>query len=306
MNAIAIGDAFRQAMEKAGLVPPEVIPPGKIIRFPGVGKSTGNKSGWAWLSEDGQGGAYGDWASGLSEAWAAQQKKMTPAERTAHATRVADAQRIRHEEEVKQHKDAAQRAQAIWNQAASATDPHPYLVQKQITFDHLVYGLRVDAKNNLLVPVENWDGLSTLQFIAPNGDKQFLPGGKVKGGWFCMGGHDERGLIVCEGLATGGSLHKATGLPVVVAFTAHNLTEIAQGFRQDDPAETILICGDNDIHEDGKPNTGLLAATAAAKAIKGILVMPELDGKKCDWNDIACAKGLDAVREAIEAALQLK
>ena len=54
-------DAFRQVIERAGLGPPSLISLGKVTRFPGIGKSNGNKSGWAWLSEDGQGGAYGDW-----------------------------------------------------------------------------------------------------------------------------------------------------------------------------------------------------------------------------------------------------
>ena len=61
-------DTFRQAAAKAGLALPERVELGRIVRFPGVGKSNGNTSGWAWLSDDGQGGAYGDWASGLSAA----------------------------------------------------------------------------------------------------------------------------------------------------------------------------------------------------------------------------------------------
>ena len=58
-------DTFRQAAEKDGLVLPENIVPGRIVRFPGIGKSNGNTSGWAWLSEDGQAGVFGDWSSGL-------------------------------------------------------------------------------------------------------------------------------------------------------------------------------------------------------------------------------------------------
>ena len=50
-------DDFRQAMERAGLVPPAVIPPGTMTRFPGLGKTPTDKSAWCWLSPDWRGGA---------------------------------------------------------------------------------------------------------------------------------------------------------------------------------------------------------------------------------------------------------
>ena len=66
----------------------------------------------------------------------------------------------------------------------------------------------------------------------------------------------------------------------------------------------IVLAGDYDIRDDEKPNVGLDAATAAAKAIGGVLAMPEFDGKKCDFNDIHMQRGLDAVTQAIEAAIR--
>jgi hypothetical protein len=65
----------------------------------------------------------------------------------------------------------------------------------------------------------------------------------------------------------------------------------------------IVLAGDNDVRDDGKPNTGLDAAKAAAHAMSGALVMPDLDGQKCDWNDVHVRHGLDAVKEAITMAL---
>jgi phage/plasmid primase-like uncharacterized protein len=295
-------DAFRQIIEQAGLVPPSLIPPGKLIRFPGIGKSNGNTSGWAWLSEDGLGGAYGDWASGLSDTWHAQHDyAMTATERAAHMRRVAELRCIRQEEDAKQHAEAAQRAQVIWDAATPVTASHSYLTKKQVQ----PHGLRVDTDNRLIVPVMIDGTIASLQTIDDAGEKRYLRGGKKCGGSFTLGNLSEANtILICEGYATGASLYETSSFPVVVAFDAGNLMPIAEGLRQQYPTAMILVCGDNDVHADGKPNTGLLAATAAASAIKGVLVMPELNGMKCDWNDVHVQCGLDAVREKVSAAIQ--
>ncbi|HEV8329482.1 MAG TPA: DUF3631 domain-containing protein [Nitrospiraceae bacterium] len=296
------GDEFRRALEQAGLHPPVAIPPGEMIRFPGVGKSNGNTSGWAKLFPDGQAGAYGDWASELSEIWHAQHDHtMTATERAAHTRRVAELRRIREEEELARHADAARETQSIWASATEADPSHPYCQREGIQ----PHGLRVDDENRLIVPVTINGAISSLQFIDASGEKQFLPGGKVKGGTFTMGDLTEAAtLLLCEGFATGASLHEATALPTVMAFSANNLHPVAEQLHRQYPAHRILVCGDNDIHADGTPNTGLEAATAAANAIGGGFVMPNLDGQKCDFNDLAQAKGLHAVTTAIEAALR--
>ena len=88
--------AIRRASEQKGLVLPDNMLPGRIVRFPGIGKTNGNKSGWAWLSEDGAAAAFGDWATGLSETWqAARSNAMTPTEQAAHTRRIAELRRVR-------------------------------------------------------------------------------------------------------------------------------------------------------------------------------------------------------------------
>jgi phage/plasmid primase-like uncharacterized protein len=288
-------DAFRQVIERAGLVPPSMIPLGKVTRFPGVGKSNGNTSGWVWLSEDGQGGAFGDWASGLSDTWHAQHDHtMTAAERAAHARRVAELRHIRQEEEANQHMEGAQRAQTIWGQAAPASDDHPYLKRKGVQS----HGLRTDPDGRLIIPVTIDGALSSLQFVDASGGKQFLPGGKVKGGTFTIGAlsHPDM-LLLCEGFATAASLYEATGLPVVVAFSAGNLRPVVEPLRQQFPMATIVVCGDHDLS-----GTGQRAARDAADAVNGVVALPEDQGQ--DWNDIHVQRGPDAVRSAIHAAIQ--
>jgi len=78
---------FRNAIRTASLEPPAVIDPGKLHRFPGVGKRNCNTAGWCKLFDDGLGGCFGDWSSSLSEAWQANREKpfSQPEQGSIHA-----------------------------------------------------------------------------------------------------------------------------------------------------------------------------------------------------------------------------
>ncbi|MDR2820466.1 MAG: DUF927 domain-containing protein [Desulfovibrio sp.] len=81
----------------------------------------------------------------------------------------------------------------------------------------------------------------------------------------------------------------------VVAFDAGNLSPVAETARQRYADRKIIICADNDIRGNGE-NAGLLAATKAAEGIDAFLAVPVLKiGDKCDFNDLHCIEGKDAV-----------
>ena len=300
--------AFREEIEKAGLTPPvPIIADGKLHRFASNGDRA-DDAGWYVFYGDGlPAGSFGDWRSGLKQNWCAKSdRQMSATEREEHRTRLDRARQQREADERLRHVDAAQRAQAIWNQAAPATGQHPYLQKKGIGPHGLrVARVRVDDGDLLIVPVTIEGTMTSLQFIYGGGAKRFLRNGAIKGGAYTIGDLTEpTPVLLCEGFATGASLYEAAGLPVVVAFSANNLTSVAEDLRQQCPTAMILVCGDNDLRDDGTPDVGLDAATAAAEAIGGVLVMPELDGRKCDWNDVHMQRGLDAVKEAIETAIR--
>ncbi len=198
--------------------------------------------------------------------------------------------------------EAATTAQAIWEASPLTPVDHPHLRRKGIQ----PHGVRVGSDNQLIVPVRIDEGITSLQFIDTEGRKRFLSGGIVKAGSFSLGDLTEAStILICEGYATGASLFEATDLPVVVAFSANNLLPVAKQLRQQYPKAVIVLCGDNDVRADGKSNTGLIAATAAAKAIGGIVAIPDvIDSSKADWNDVHVKHGLDAVRVGIDRALK--
>ena len=57
-------EQFQDAIRATGLIPPDVIELGKIHRFPGIGKSRGNTSGWCILFKDGLDSCFGNRSKG--------------------------------------------------------------------------------------------------------------------------------------------------------------------------------------------------------------------------------------------------
>ena len=94
----------------------------------------------------------------------------------------------------------------------------------------------------VLVPMQNaQNAIVGLQVIYPEAqadtgrDKSYWPHGMAKEGAFHMiGGHPEPGepVLVCEGYATGASLHMATSQAVAIAFDAGNLMAVAKHMRE--------------------------------------------------------------------------
>ena len=71
--------------------------------------------------------------------------------------------------------------------------------------------------------------------------------------------------MICEGYATGASIHEATGHAVICAMNSGNLSEVAKAARELWPQREIIVAADDDQFTDGNP--GLTKATAAARSI---------------------------------------
>lgn len=291
---------FRDALRAAGLEPPEVIEPdGKLHRFASNGKPH-DDAGWYVFHDDGiPAGAFGDWRTGLSETWRADiGRKLSPGEETAYRAHVETIRRQREAEETRYRTEAAKKAKEIWEAAAPASEDHPYLIKKRVKS----YGLRVH-EGKLVVPVRDGDALHSLQFIAPDGDKRFLTGGRVSGCYFLIGEPDKV-LCIAEGYATAAAIHEATGYAVAVAFNAGNLLPVAKALRAKFSGLRIIVCADDDHRTEGNP--GKTKASEAAAAIEGLLAIPDFGEDKpdraTDFDDLMECRGLEAVRRCVELA----
>ncbi len=259
---------LRIAISNAGLTPPEeIIGDGGIHRFSSNGKTT-NKNGWYILHLDGiAAGAFGDWREGFTQNWCSKSNKsMTVMERLEHGERIKAMQRQRENEIAKRQKSAASSALQRWI-AASPCKQHEYLIRKGIAPN----GARIQGDKLLIAMRDTAGTVHSLQTIAPDGNKMFMSGGRIKGCYFGIG-KPKGALIVCEGFATGASIHECTGHAVAVAFNAGNLEAVAVALRIKYPDFKIIIAADDDHQTPSNP--GLTKATAALKAACASLAVP--------------------------------
>lgn len=255
-------------------------------------------------------------------------RTFTPAEKQAWAEKQRQAQIEREKAQAEQ--EHAERQAKIQAQQATATTAqnrfnsatpcttHPYLDKKGVES----FGLRTDTQGILLIPLyfhnpnTNIITLCNLQTIDTDGNKRFLKNGLVKGAFFTIGAIPlgTGTILICEGYATGASLYQATNgqMPVIVAFNAGNMIDIAPAIRTLYPNHRLIFCGDNDTataQKTGK-NTGLLSAQESANATNGEWIVPNfgdderaLSGDLSDFNDLHLAFGIQSVQVQISHAL---
>jgi putative DNA primase/helicase len=320
---------FQDFIAARGFQPPERMELGRWIRF-ATSDKRGDDAGSAKLFPDCEGGIVYDHRTGEHFTWqAARRDDYTEAERRAFRERIErerlEAARIEAEERAK----AAERARTIWNNAKPAPSEHPYLTAKGIqphgarlySGPLAINGMRCHGA--LVLPVYGADkALQSLEFIAPDGGKRFLPGGAKSGGYFPIGKPSGR-MLIAEGFATGAAVHEATGCAVAVAFDAGNLERVAGAMRQRFPEAEIIIAADDDAEtickrhkaegatraldpREPRPewcrcNPGLTKALEAARSIGGKVAAPAVD-RAADFNDMAQTEGPAAVKAAIEGA----
>jgi len=291
---------FRAITEAAGLRPGEILADGALHRCPTAEKPN-SRNGWYIFHADAPaGGAFGDWAQELSQKWTAKEERdMTTAERQTLHAHVEQDKAMHEAEEVRRHVEATEKARRILAEATPCI-AHPYLARKGVK---PCPGLKVGSDGLLLVPVLSPDDgqAMSLQLVLADGGKRFLTGGRVQGGFFPIKGNPGR-LFVCEGLATGLSVHEATGQTVLCAFSCGNLQPVASYARQKYPAREIVLASDNDAGTENNP--GLRAATEATSIVGGLLAVPQFAPGEAgtDWNDLHALHGLEAVCEGLGKA----
>ena len=182
-NAI---NQFKQAIIARGMVPPDEIPAGEIVRFSSNGKPK-DTAGWGEVYTDGiPYGVFGDWRGGWEETCKpTSDRAYTPQEIASHKEKIAETRKAVHAERERLRGEARKKAKAIYDKTKPC-EGHPYLTSKGIR----PHGARVhQTKDNslLVIRVVDEDGLQSLQLIDESGIKRFLAGGKIGGCYSRLG-----------------------------------------------------------------------------------------------------------------------
>jgi putative DNA primase/helicase len=265
--------AFWNAMTDVfGREIPPPIADGEPHRFHVSGDRSGTRNGWyvlhrgtiAW-------GCFGTWKADEIHRW----NSRAPANPLqAHLIRQQHMHaRLLHEAKLhRSQEQAAEKANRWWRQARHATPDHPYLIRKGIK----PHNAR-QRGSELLIPLYFEGNLVSLQRIKPNGEKRFLLGGRVTGCYSPLGKVTPgKPLYICEGWATGVTIHEETGHAVACAMDCGNLLAAGEHLRQRYPEAVMIFAGDDDRKSQGNP--GRTAATKAAAALGCKLMFP-------DWPD---------------------
>jgi phage/plasmid primase-like uncharacterized protein len=279
-------------------------------------------------------GLYHNWTDGKDpDHWrGGRQRNLTEAELEELEIRLEE-ERTEHERiAAKEAEEAVRDAKNRWERGKAAAASHPYLERKKIE----PHGVRVDRFGTLLVPMYSPESKTpvNIQFIAPDGTKWFLRGGRVKGCFYRIAGGNPNRVQVVEGFATGATVAEATDNNVAVAFNAGNLAAVASMIRRelatiDDSIwraheETaaardlrhehrehfvdtkVTIAADDDWKTEANP--GIMKGLAAAREAKALIAIPDFGKdraeKDTDFNDLANRYNLDAVEEDIANAVE--
>ena len=276
-----------------GHAPEAIREEGVIQRFSTNGKR-GDLAGWCvWY---GMAGAFGNWRTGESCRWHCREyRELNREERRRIEKQIRQAEARRKRELEAGYQQVAEQAREAIQSFYPATADHPYLVEKGIQ----PHGALIDGRNVLIITMYYKGKIVSYQRIYPvrlpdGTNKRFLKGGRKKGCYHPIGNKGTGDLGICEGFATGASIHEATGDDVIVAFDAGNLLPVAQAMRDKYPDRKIILWADDDyrrVDRNGQPeNIGIIKATEAAQAINGYLAVPDFGEKRpegaTDFNDL--------------------
>lgn len=292
---------FRAAMAVAGINwSGEILADKQRHRFIPDGKKSA--SGWYKLHPDGPvpAGAFGDWSimeKGLTWHLKNGGHSLSKEEMAAFRKRNAELEESRKQEELDRWERRSHDAAEYIAKLPSAKD-HGYLELKSVGVHG---GLKFDAAQNFLVlPLEDEHGkiwsYQTIDFL---GDKLFMPGARTRGLFFKMGEASDGPLIICEGYATGATIHQITDWPVVCAMNCGNLQPVCSAVREVYKDKTLVIAADDDrfTEKQGEPyNPGIEKAKEAAQVSRSLVAKPSFpaDSTGTDFNDLAreCGEGV--------------
>lgn len=181
-------------------------------------------------------------------------------------------------------------ARREWSRAEDAIPEHPYLSKKGVRS----HGLKSTKDGRLLVPIHDSNGeIQALQTIDGHGVKDFPFMSTISGGRMNIGAHVGQ-TILCEGYATGASIHEAVSDQVCVTFSMGNMEIVARQLHASGTA--IVLAADCGASAEKMSDLGEELGCPVA--------IPGMTGKGEDFNDQAQAQGNDSVARTIRQAIK--
>lgn len=255
-------------------------------------------------------------------------REMTPEEVEARRRSREEAARKNAEEAERVKAQARAWSAAIITAAQPARPDHPYLTRKRVRPApsmleigaaelQRILGYQPNAAGEpltgrvLVIPLERFgeSGPCTVEMVDESGRKAALAGpGTKTGAHGCLSAPQQAPdtVLVGEGAATVlSALESLVGRNVAGFMTScnTNMPKVAQAIRAKYPAAQIVLLAD--LKKDtGEPDP---KAMEAAQACSGLLAVPNFGpgwtaAAGTDFNDLAIARGIGAVKACIESA----
>lgn len=224
----------------------------------------------------------------------------------------------RHMEEFKKQREKDYKPAALVANrnylASEDIDPEfEYFKNKKIVGFKGLSQLRMTSTGKLLIPMfsgESIDDITSHQTIDTDGEKRFLPDGKVSGSYFKLASNSDldvlsKECIICEGVATGITIFHALdgNVDVVIAFNANNLFPVCEKIVKLYGTENVRILADDDRYNGINPGE-----REAKKCVDGLgvrMLLPDFskfgyESKPTDFNDLLILGGIKEVTYQIQ------
>lgn len=240
-------------------------------------------------------GKIGDWKLGISMPYTSRKiKTLDFAERKAFfEKRRVILKEEKEKEEAKNIVAAEKCRKIIANSRRYGFEKHAYLVRKKVG----IHGI-FEHNNNLVIPIYSGKDLTSLQMINCSGEKEYYPGGKIKGCSLPLTEKLTDRVYVAEGYATSATIFELLNqqYQVICAFNAGNIYNVVKRLRKERGNVQVVICADDDYKTKGNP--GLSKAKKTAKEFDCFLCIPDFEGlkrgeKDTDFNDLRNLAGSD-------------
>jgi len=216
------------------------------------------------------------------------------------------------DEKIKKHKACRDKWEPIYYNSPTASDTHPYLLNKKIDSN---YHAKIGTYGDLMVPLWNskseFTGLQKIFFDLESNNyiKRFTTGIELEGS-FCPFGDVRNAEIIyiAEGFATAASIYMAfkkdSKKAVIAAFTANNLFNAAVGIRAINSNSYIVFCADKDVNVKPELNDigfrkAKQASNKLSNAIARCVIFSINNSEWTDFNDLHQYEGIEKVQKQL-------